>query len=113
MMFTNSNGILKRKRVGFLLSRRKMRKSIFDTFAHLCEYVLFLACFDTSDVDLCDFPPLVMCSVVSSIQHFYLYYLIFRKTGIDLIEVSGDMVNFFARDHFDSIPSGVCFGHIA
>lgn len=37
MMFTNSNGILKRKRVGFLLSRRKMRKSIFDTFAHLCE----------------------------------------------------------------------------
>lgn len=36
MMFTNSNGVLKPKRVGFLLSRRKMRKSIFDTFAHLC-----------------------------------------------------------------------------
>lgn len=35
-MFKNSNGHLKRKRVGFLLSRRKMRKSIFDTFAHLC-----------------------------------------------------------------------------
>ena len=40
-MFSNSNGILKRKRVGFLLSRRKMRKSIFDTFAHLCGYVTF------------------------------------------------------------------------
>lgn len=35
-MFANSNGLLKPKRVGFLVSRRKMRKSIFDTFAHLC-----------------------------------------------------------------------------
>lgn len=35
-MFRNSNGLLKRKRVGFLVSRRKMRKSIFDTFMQLC-----------------------------------------------------------------------------
>ncbi|KAJ7365305.1 Inositol-tetrakisphosphate 1-kinase [Desmophyllum pertusum] len=35
-MFRSSNGLLKRKRVGFLVSRRKMRKSIFDTFMQLC-----------------------------------------------------------------------------
>ncbi|XP_078349597.1 inositol-tetrakisphosphate 1-kinase-like isoform X2 [Oculina patagonica] len=35
-MIRSSNGLLKRKRVGFLVSRRKMRKSIFDTFMQLC-----------------------------------------------------------------------------
>ncbi|CAH3024391.1 unnamed protein product [Porites evermanni] len=36
-MYSSSNGLRKPRRVGFLVSRRKMRKSIFDTFALLCE----------------------------------------------------------------------------
>lgn len=40
-MYSSSNGLRKPRRVGFLVSRRKMRKSIFDTFALLCEYVQF------------------------------------------------------------------------
>ncbi|CAH3111869.1 unnamed protein product [Porites lobata] len=36
-MYSSSNGLRKPRRVGFLVSQRKMRKSIFDTFALLCE----------------------------------------------------------------------------
>lgn len=35
-MFRGSNELSKRKRVGFLVSHRKKRKSIFDTFMQLC-----------------------------------------------------------------------------
>ena len=38
-MFRGSNELSKRKRVGFLVSHRKKRKSIFDTFMQLCGYV--------------------------------------------------------------------------
>ena len=117
-MYSSNNGLRKPRRVGFLVSRRKMRKSIFDTFALLCEYVQFfeLVFWWLIYKHYHDQDPFQMVQIFLRVLNFILLHS--RKTGIDLVEV-GFLVHFTLlifdlwRMH-DSIPynliTDVCVG---
>ncbi|KAK2568859.1 Inositol-tetrakisphosphate 1-kinase [Acropora cervicornis] len=113
MMFTNSNGILKRKRVGFLLSRRKMRKSIFDTFAHLCEKTGI----DLIEMYINDHPEIIVIDPMESVQKLFdriTSYQIMKECEILEEGARVSIPNFAQIDELDfklnlkKIESAVC-----